>query len=376
MPYYIFDKKTPATALTMTGSTKTFTLDETAKYTALLLRFSFTADVSQIDALRDHLIDWITSITIVGDDDKYVVNNTGRELAALARRRLKKELEAYINTLDNSVNTFELPILFGRYIGDPEYYLDANLFNKLEINIANADSDTGNYFDAGTVELHELQLKGNPPSAKGCFRSKQVKSWTPGSATEATTEELPDKNPIECIMISAVPTYTARITALTSEMAALIDKIKLTYRGGDVVVFEDDWEVLARRNAEQYGMVTVKGHITWGAAADKVDSHLGYVVAAKGNATTSAAAAATDVVVDVGTVQKLVLSQAVAADLASWWEATGLAYMDAVFFTFDIPEDLSNLYQPTENKKGEIKVTAGSVSGVLELSVVEIVRTF
>lgn len=376
MPYYIFDKKTPATALTMTGSTKTFTLDETADYTALLLRFAFTADTAQIDALKDHLIDWITSITIVGDDDKYIVNNTGRELAALARRRLKKELEAYINTLDDSINTFELPILFGRYIGDPDFYLSKNQFNKLEINIVNADSDTGNYFDAGTVEIHELQLKGNPPSPKGCFRSKQVKSWTPGSATEAVTEELPDKNPIECIMISAIPTATARITALTSEMTTLIDKIKLTYRGGDIVIFDDDWEVLARRNAKQYGMSIVKGHITWGAAADKVDSHLGYVVAAKGNVTTSGAAAATETAVAVGTVQKLVVSQTVAADIASWWEAEGLAYMDAVFFPYDIPEDLSNLYQPTENKKGEIKVTAGSVSGVLELSVVEIVRIF
>jgi len=376
MPYYVFDKKTPATALTMTGSTKTFELDETADYTAIILRFAFTADTLQIDALRDCLIDWITSITIIGDDDKYVVNNTGRELAALAFRRLKRMLEAYIDTLNDSVNTFELPILFGRYIGDPEYYLSKGQFSKLELNITNGDSSTGDFFDAGTVEIHELQLKGNPPTPKGCFRSKQIKSWTPGSATEAITEELPDKNPIECIMVSAIPTYTARITALTAEMTTLIDKIKLTYRGGDVVVFDDDWEVIARRNAKDLGMPITRGHITWGAAADKVDSHLGYVVAAKGNATTSAAAAATDSVVTIGAVQKLVVSCTVAADLASWWEAQGLAYMDAVFFTFDVPPDLSNLYQPTENKKGEIKVTAGSTAGVLELSVVEVVTAF
>jgi len=374
--YYIFDKKSPAAALTMAGSTKTIKLDETAAYTALLLRLAFTADTSQIDATKDHLIDWITSITIVGDDDKYVVNNTGRELAALAFRRLQKMPEAYINTLDNSINTFELPILFGRYIGDPEYYLNKQQFSKLELNIVNADSDTGNFFDAGTVELHELQLKGAPPASKGCFRSKEVKSWTPASATEAVTEELPDKNPIETIMLSAVPTYTARTAALTSEMSTLIDKIKLSYRGGDVVVFEDDWEVLARRNAQQFGMPITRGHITWGAAADYVDSHLGYVVAAKGNVTTSAAAAATDSVVNIGAVQKLAVSQTVAADIASWWEAMGLAYMDAVFFPYDIPLDLSNLYQPMENKKGELKVTAGSVSGVLELSVVEVVQRF
>lgn len=373
---YIFDKEIQAAkAMTMSGSTMTVDLDETIDYTALLLRFSWTADSSQIDATKERIADWVTGITVVGDDDKYVENLSARELAALHFYRTKTPVNEFLNNTDDSVNVLELPIYFGRHFGDLEYFLKKGQFSKLELNVTNGDSDTGNHFDAGTLEVRGYILKDHALTCKGAIRDKQIKSWTPSSATDSHTEELPDKNLIEKILVEGQPSYAARTAALTAELTTLINKLKLTFKGGDIVVFDDDIEDLFKRNAAVYGLARTGGYATV-QHADYVDTGLGYVQ----RALLTVAASAADRVADLGftaaALQKQLVAQGTAGDIIAVWEALGYAYLDTVLFDFARDHDMSMLYDPSKYKKGELKITAGSTSGKANIVVSEVVPSF
>lgn len=373
---YIFDKEIQAAkAQTMTGSTMTVSLDEKVDYTALLLRFSWTADSSQIDATKERILDWVTGITVVGDDDKYVKNISAREAAALHFYRTKNPVNEFLDNTDGSINTLELPILMGRYFGDPEYFLKKNQFSKLELNVTNGDSDTGNYFDAGTLEVRGHIFKDHPIESKGVIRDKQVKSWVPSSATDSWSEELPDKNLIEKILVEGQPTYTARTAALTAELTTLIDKLKLTFKGGDIVVFDDDIEDLFRRNAGAYGLARTGGYLT-GKHADYVDVGLGYVQKANATVAASVTAGRGEIGFTNARLQKQLLAQIAAADVALVWNALGYAYLDTVIFDFARDREFAFLYDPTAYAKGELKVTAGSTAGIINIAVSEIVKAF
>lgn len=371
---YLFDKERSATAQTMSGATLNTSLDEDADYSALLLRFSWTADSSQIDAKRDQLIDWITGINVIGDDDKYIINNRGRQLAALAFYRTGHVPQGFISNVNDSVNTLELPIFFGRYLGDPEYFLKGGQFDSLELNVTNGDSDTGNHFDAGTLEIHELQLKDHNLTPNGFLRSKEILNpWTPSSSTSSKTTKLPDKYLIEKILIDAEPTYTARTSQLTSELDTLINEIKLTYNGGDVVVYDDDLIVLARRNAAIYGRPHVTGIATV-QSGDDLDTHLGLVEYAKMTELDTMTTGQTPPYFDSSTTQKQTVMQVNAADINTSYEAIGLAYMDSVIFDYQRKHgEMDMLLDPNLYKKVELELTAGSVSGTQQISVVEVV---
>jgi len=374
---YIFDKEIQAAkAMTMTGGTMTVDLDETVDYTALLLRFSWTADSSQIDASKERILDWVTGITVIGDDDKYVVNATARELAALYFYRTKQPVKEYLNNADNSTNVLELPILFGRYFGDPEYFLKKGQFSKLELNVTNGDSATGNYFDAGTLEVRGYIFKDHDLTSKGVLRPKEVKSCTPSSGTDSRTEELPDKYKIEKVIVEGQPTYQNRTTALTAELNTLIDTLKLTFKGGSFEVFNDDVEDLFRRNAAVYGLARTGGHFT-GQRNDYVDTGLGYVQRAFLTiANTSATAGVNDIGFSQSTNQKQKVVQAAAGDIACIWEAEGYAYLDTVVFDFAPDGDMRYIYDPSRYKKGELKITAGSTAGTIKIVVSEVVPSF
>ena len=374
---YIFEKvEQEPTAMTMTGATHTIELDENSDYSMLLLRFNWTADSSQIDASKERILDWITSITVIGDDDKYIVNASARELAALHFYRRRYPVFEVVDNKDNSTNILELPIYFGRYFGDTEYFLRGGIFNKLELNVTNGDSATGNYFDAGTLEVRSYQFKDHALSPTAVLRPKQIKSWTPPSATASHTETLPDKWRIEKILIEAQPTYQDRTTDLTAEYWELLDKIKLTFKGGDVVVFNDDTEELAWRNALVYGLARTSGYFT-GQENDFVDSGLGYRRGAHATLAQDASAAGLEPEILKNTTQKLKwLQQGTAADTDYYWEAWGQAYLDTVIFDWAPDGNMANLYDPAVYKKGQLKLTAGSTAGKINIMVVEEVTSF
>ena len=374
---YIFEKvEQEPKAMTMSGATHTCKLDETVDYLMLLLRFKWTAHTGQIDALRERILDWITSVTVIGDDDKYVTNNSARELAALHFYRTKRPVFEIVDNKNDSESILELPIYFGRYFGDLEYFLKRGQFSKLELNVTNIDALTGDYFNAGTLEVRSYQLKDHAVTPDGVLRSKEVKSWAPESATASYTEELPDKHKIEKIIVEAQPTYVARISNLPAEYSTLVDKLKLSYKGGDVVPFDDDIEELAWRNSLVYGEPMITGYFT-GQENDYWDTGLGYRRSAL--ATLQQDPTGTDVYFNIlkGTKQRVqIKQQAAAADNDGIISARGYAYLDTVIFDFAPDRDMRNLYDPAMYKKGELKITAGSIAGKVNVSVVELVTAF
>jgi len=214
------------------------------------------------------------------------------------------------------------------------------------------------------------------PAPKGVFRVKQIKSWVPSTPTDTYVEDLTEKNKIEKVVVESRPDYVARTSDFAANYDTVCDKLKVTLKGGDVVVFDDDIEDLVRRNIVEFGKANVGGHFT-GQNNDYIDSGLGYRLDAKttmeGATSIDTTALTTNVIGLVsGTTQRLKLLQSKVGDVLFKWNAVGGAYFGTVCFDF-LPY---GLLDAPALKKVQLKLTAGATQGTISIVTSEFVTGF
>jgi len=362
-------------ALTMTGATHTEELDETGYVSAMLLKINMTADISLIDASKDRIIEWIPTVSVIANNDITIKSASARAFCGLNFFNRGKEVYEERKVWDNAENYVEIPILFGRDLRDLEYGLDLSKYDKVEVNITNDDSDTGNFFDAGKYSIDLLQVYDKTPAWKGYIRTKQTKKWTPASATDEYTEKLPTKHKIRSVMLEVVPTPQNRITDFTAEATTLLDKLEYTYKEGALFRFKGTSERLMKDNACDFGLAQVGGAIQ-GRNNDLIDSGLIYVVEQVGQYGEGVDNPNTGAVGQTGldstrTKQKLKITQgATVADKKHLWRAKGMGYLDCLVFKHDLA-GWENILDPVVYKPMKLWLKAGSTAGEIRINVEE-----
>lgn len=359
-------------SLAMTGATHTEELDEKGLLSAMLIRFKFTADASIVDASKDRIIEWLSKIEVIANNDIVIKSATARALCGFYFYNTGKQPYEERKIKDDAVNYADVPIVFGRHERDLDYGLDLSKFDKVEVNITNEDSDTGDYFDAGTYSIYLLQAYDWGGSFKGFIRTKQIKDWTPASSSDTITEKLPTKERIRSVMLEAVPTPQNRTTDFTAEATTLLSSIKYEYKEGEIIRFDDTSEALMRENANDFGMAEIGGYIV-GTNGDYIDSGLAYVVeqvACYGEAVNNPDSGATGFVgLDATrTKQKLKIVQGTTtADKTILFRAKGFGFLDCFIFKHDLA-GWDNILDPAVYKPIRLKLTAGSTAGSIKIN--------
>ena len=171
------------------------------------IRLEFVGTNGATHNKSNFINDVITKIELVDGSDQ-LFSLTLKEAQALEFRRTGKM--PYIRpgeSASGSQNESTL-ILFGRYLWDPEYYLDLTKFTnpqlKITTNIAAVRAAGATGYLSGslkvTVDLHTMPEGATP--AKGFMMAKNVRSFTSGTSGDEPTS-LPKDYPYVSLMLRA-----------------------------------------------------------------------------------------------------------------------------------------------------------------------------
>jgi len=196
---------------------------------------------------RDHRIHDDVSLIEVVDGSKVIASLSMKEWAAVSsfvNRHIPKSLFSEWS----GVTQKERVILnFGRYIGDPEYYLDVGAFKNPELRIANSFniSDAGG-FESGTGKLTVIGkvIDKGYGSQKGFMATKEVRSFTSKDSGEESIP-MPVDYPYRFVLLQIL-----KDAQVPSEV---ISKVKLSCNNDEFVPVNTYMDDLIDLNKEMFG---------------------------------------------------------------------------------------------------------------------------
>jgi hypothetical protein len=140
----------------------------------------------------ERLFDSLTRVEVVANGSQVLYSLEGAELYRWAHFILRKE-PPHIWTEQNGIGQrLNMPICFGRYMGDPDFWLDLSQYQAVELRVTYAPTIAATGFVTGTFQIHAPywidDSPAGPPGRRGFLRTTQVKAFTSLAAGEDITE--------------------------------------------------------------------------------------------------------------------------------------------------------------------------------------------
>lgn len=281
------------------------------------------------------------------------------------------------------VQELVLPVLFGRYFGDPEFCLDLARYRDVELRIQYSPTIAATEFATGTTQFHIPMWisEASPAGRRGYLRIQQVKAFTSVASGEERTE-LARLNPYYDIMVYAREAAVPDGTDITIAAIELNDGRIIPYYGR-----WDDWqsenEKLVPVNGEHRGIMlrgdtetfdTHTGRI-WEAEVTPIfvqsDAN-GIVTQCIGSITGDQLAMSVSDLADAAATTHFT---AAAADRPMLWRARGLGVGNAILLPFALKGNPDFALDPTQGdiSKLELVLTNGAAGAAVRISTREIV---
>lgn len=127
---------------------------------------------------EESIMEALDTIEVVADGSNVLFALEAAELARLNWFVDGRFPPSCRNEAADGVQELTLPILFGRFLGDPEFYLDLAQYRRVELRIEYSPTIAVTSFAAGTTEFH-IPMWISPPDAmpgprRGWLRTTQV----------------------------------------------------------------------------------------------------------------------------------------------------------------------------------------------------------
>jgi len=140
----------------------------------------------------ERVFEAIDRVQVVADGSNVLFSLEGIELYRWAHFLLGKE-PPHIWTEQNGIaQQLTLPILFGRYLGDNDFWLDLGAYRAVELQVQYSPTVAVTGFVTGTFQIHAPywidDSPGGPGGHRGWLRTSQVKAFTSVAAGEDVTE--------------------------------------------------------------------------------------------------------------------------------------------------------------------------------------------
>jgi len=141
---------------------------------------------------EERVFEALDRVEVVADGSNVLFSLEGIELYRWAHFWLKRE-PPHINTeAAGAVQQLTLPVFFGRWLGDPEFYLDLASYRDVELRIQYSPTIAATGFATGTTQFHVPYLIDDSPSPPGprlgFLRTTQIKAFTSAASGEDITE--------------------------------------------------------------------------------------------------------------------------------------------------------------------------------------------
>lgn len=229
------------------AQTKVVKLPRSGALSGLMLRASMTNGATSGRAVK--MLDVIDTVEVVADGSKPIISLNSDELLRWQRYWTKSFNHLVVTEAAAGVQRWFMPLLFGRYLGDPQYWLPLSNFSDLELRVAYSPTiaaDSG--FATGTFELEVMgwiQDSGTPSQFSGFFRT--LNKYNNSTAASGDLQiELPRGKPYRAVMVYAHESGVAMHTDL-SRVQLILNDGAITYL--DALTFD-----LVRENHYMLGL--------------------------------------------------------------------------------------------------------------------------
>lgn len=148
----------------------------------------------------------------------------------------KQEEKCYIN--------------FGRFLNDPEYYLDPTKYANLQLRLTHTltiDATAGFATGTGKVTVMARVLEEGAKAYKGFLSAREKVSYTSGTSGDKEIQ-LPTDNPYRLMLLQARKTLLNHVE--------VISQYKLSVDADNYVPFSLYTEDIVDQNRSQFGLVT------------------------------------------------------------------------------------------------------------------------
>ncbi len=161
------------------SATRRITLPRSGLLSGLELRTRITNGST---AGEESVMEAIDRVEVVADGSDYLFSLEGTELYRWAWFWLRRVPPQSRTEAASAVQELLLPILFGRYMGDPRYSLDLSRYRDVELRVQYSPTIAATSFATGTTQFHIPMLlsdDGAPPGPReGFLRTTQVYAFT------------------------------------------------------------------------------------------------------------------------------------------------------------------------------------------------------
>ena len=192
---------------------------------------------------REHLVDAIDRIEVVADGSNFLFSLEGVELYRWACALAKKHPPQIWTEALSAVQMLTLPILFGRFVGDPLLSLDLSQYRDVELRITYSPTISATAFVTGTMEFSLIAFindTGSPPGPRqGWLRTTQVFAFTSAASGDETIE-----------MARMFPLFDALIYAREDAINDGVDITRVEWRANDraMIPHTGRWDDLQAEN--------------------------------------------------------------------------------------------------------------------------------
>ncbi len=205
----------------------------------------------------NRLNDVITKIELVDGSDQ-LLSLTLKEAQALEFRRTGKMPFMRPGELGSGAQEEACLLLFGRYLWDPEYFMDLTKFRnpqlKITTNIAAVAAASATAFLSGSLKatIDLLTIQEGAEAAKGFMMAKNIYGFTSGTSGDEHID-MPMDYPYVGLLIRA---FTAG-----NDVDENIEKLKLNCDAGKFIPIEKYTKDIYKAEEQDRGPATLKYYI-------------------------------------------------------------------------------------------------------------------
>lgn len=235
--------------------TKIIDMRTTEPLTAIRLTFHGTNGATSNKS--NFLNDVITKIELVDGSDQLISMNM-KEAQALQHRLTKKTPFMRPGEKNDGSQEEQVIILFGRYLWDPEYFMDLGKFRnpqlKISTDIAKVRAAEATGFVSGSlkVTVDLLTIPEGAKDSKGFMMQKNIYSFTSGASGDEHID-LPLDYPYLGLLVRAY--------AKDKDIDEVISKVKINCDAGKYIPIEKYMKDLYRIEDNDFGPAEMRYYI-------------------------------------------------------------------------------------------------------------------
>ncbi len=275
MAYWQRENYRESVSMTLTSTYK-LDLPEHGLLGSVMLRFSGNEATGYGQAGGDwRLMDKISKIELIGNGSTVIKSLDARAIQALCFFDQGVMPAAVWRNYATNTQFDTFLINFGRWLYDPDMYLDLSKFDNVELRITNTGAAAT--FSDLTVSVVCFWLREATQSTYlGYLRTEEWQQWT------TVTDEwkylnLPTESLIRRILLEAIPAVDGSYVADTTPENLMYD-IKLALDTGNLIIFDGSMKDLMLENHLDHGREMLATGFNYNNADKGYDIGLGYVL--------------------------------------------------------------------------------------------------